>query len=117
MTYSLVLFDDGLMSLRVVVYDGGLATIIEEELSLVQIFLVARYQIELSQRHLCNLMSWHNTGLTRVRTNFLAHYIGITDGDVEELSAARSLIVGDGALYRYLYRKAFLSAVSRSLYT
>ena len=96
MTYSLILFDDWLMSLGILMYDGGLATIIEEELSLIEIFLITCYQIEFSKGHLCNLMTRYYTSLTRIRANFLADHIRITDGNIEELTASSSLIMGDG---------------------
>ena len=85
MAYGLVLFDDGLVGLRIVVNDGGLTAVVEEELCLVEIFLVARHEIQFGECHLCNLMSGNHASLPRVRTHLAADAVGIADGDVEEL--------------------------------
>ena len=99
MSYGLILFDDGLMSLRIVVGNGGLATIVKEELGLVKVFFVASHEVELCQSHLCNLVSWNDTGLSWVRAYLLTYDIGITDSDIQELTAACSLIVGDSTFH------------------
>ena len=98
-THSLILFDNRLMGLGIVVDNSGLATIVEEELGLVEVFLVACNEVELGECHLCNLMTRHDAGLSRVRTYLFTYHIGIADGDVEELTATSSLIVSDGSLY------------------
>ena len=97
--HRLVLFHNGLVCLRIVVGDGGLAPIVEEELGLVEVFLLSRHQIEFGKRHLCNLVSRHDTSLSRLGTHFAAHAVGIADGDVEKLARARGLIVGDGTFH------------------
>ena len=99
MSYGFVLLDDGLMSLRIVMYDGGLTTVIEEELSFVEIFLFASNKIQFGKCHLCDLMPRNHTSLTRVRADLTADTVGITDGDVEELTAACGLIVGDSTFH------------------
>ena len=43
--YSLILLNDGFMGLRIGVGDGGLATLVEQELSFVEIFTVTCYKI------------------------------------------------------------------------
>ena len=112
-TYGLVLFDDGLVSLRIVVCDGRLATIVEQELGKVKIALLSCGQIESCHCHLCNLMAWHHAHLTRIWPNLLTSHVGITAGDVEELALARSLPVGHGTLHHVtevieLVREVFL---------
>ena len=99
MSDGLVLFDDGLVSLRILMHDGGLAAIVEEELCLVEVFLVASDEIELGKSHLGNLVTRHHTSLSGIGSHLAADTVGIADGDVEELTAARGLIVGDGTLY------------------
>ena len=79
--------------------DGGLAAIVEEELGLVEIFLVASNKIQFGKCHLGNLVTRYHTGLSWVRANLTADTVGITDGDVEELTAACGLIVGDSTFH------------------
>ena len=86
------------MGLAVLIRAFGAAALVEEELGLVEVFLVACNQIEFSQCHLGNLMTGHTLQLIFIRTNGFADAIGITDGDVEEIALACGLIVGDGAL-------------------
>ena len=99
MTYSLVLLQNRLVTLRIFLFDRCLATIVEEELSLVEIFLVACSEIELAESHFGNLMSWYHASLSWVRTYFANHAVGIADGDVEELAATCSLPVSHGTFY------------------
>ena len=66
-------------------HDGGLSTIVEQELCLVEVLLFAGGQIEFGQCHLCNLMAGHHTGLSGIRSNLAADAVGIAAGDVEEL--------------------------------
>ncbi len=98
MTYSLVLLQNRLVALRIFLFDGSLSTIVEEEFSLFEIFLVACSEIELAERHLCNLMSRNHTSLSWIRTYLANHAVGIADSDVEELAAACSLPVSHGTL-------------------
>ena len=87
------------MSLRVVVHNGGLATIVEEELGLVEILLVASNQIQLSQRHLGYLMTRHHTGLSGPWSHLTANTVGIANGNVEELTAACGLEMSNSCLH------------------
>ena len=87
------------MALRVFLFDRCLATIVEEELSLFEIFLVAGSEIELAERHFGNLMSRYHASLSWVRTYFANHAVGIADSDVEELAATCSLPVSHGTFY------------------
>ena len=76
-----------------------LTAIVEEELCLVEIFLVAGSEIELTECHFGNLMSRYYASLSWIRT-YLANYaVGIADGDIEELAAASSLPVSYGTFY------------------
>ena len=79
--------------------DGRPSTVVEEELCLVEIFLVASDEVELCQRHLGYLMAWHHTCLSFARAYLTTNAVGKADGDVEELAAASGLVVGDGAFY------------------
>ena len=98
MPHGLVLLNHGFVSLRVVVHDGGLTPVVEEELGLVEVFLVAGDEIQFGECHLGNLMAGHHTRLSGIRSDLLAYHIGVADGDVEELAASRCLVVGNGAL-------------------
>ena len=99
MTYSLVLFQNRFVALRVFLFDRCLATVVEEELSLFEIFLVACSEIKLAERHFGNLMSRYHASLSWVRTNLANHAVGIADSDVEELAATCSLPVSHGTFY------------------
>ena len=98
MSHGLVLVNDGLMALRVLLLDACLSPIVEEELRLIQVFPVSRYEVQPAQSHLRNLVSRHHACLSWLVSNLLDHAVGISDGDVQELPAARSLIVGHGTL-------------------
>ena len=99
MTYSFVLFQYRFVALRIFLFDRCLATIVEEELSLFEIFLVACSEIELAECHFGNLMSRYHASLSWVRTNLANHAVGIADSDVEELAATSSLPVSHGTFY------------------
>ena len=99
MTYSFVLFQYRFVALRIFLFDRCLATIVEEELSLFEIFLVACSEIKLAECHFGNLMSRYHASLSWVRTNLANHAVGIADSDVEELAATSSLPVSHGTFY------------------
>ena len=99
MSPCLVLLQDGLVALAIDVMDGGRAAGIEEILRLVEIFLFPRQGIETRQCHLGNLVSRHYLVLTGVGTHFPDHAVGIPLGDVKELGAARSLVMGAGGIH------------------
>ena len=99
------------MSLRIVVGNGGLATIVKEELGLVKVFLVASHEVKLCQCHLCNLVSGNDTSLSWVRAYLLTYDIGITDSDIQELTAACSLIVGDSTFHHVAEVIEFMAQV------
>ena len=99
MTYSLVLLQNRFVALRVFLFDRCLATIVEEELSLFEIFLVACSKIELAECHFGNLMSRYHASLSWVRTYLANHAVGIADSDVEELAATSCLPVSHGTFY------------------
>ena len=99
MTPCLRLFHHGLVALRIEIPATRLATIIEQELSLVQVFFLASDDIQSGQRHLCYLVSWNNAGLAFFRADLLHHAVGITLGDVEELRRPCGLIMGAGSVH------------------
>ena len=99
MTYSLVLLQNRFVALRVFLFDGCLSTIVKEELSLVEIFLVACSEIEFAESHFGNLMSRYHASLSWVRTYLANHAVGITNGNVKELAAAGGLPMSHGTFY------------------
>ena len=68
MAPSFGLVDYRLVALRIDVLHLRLATIVQQELSLVQVFLFTRQHIETSQGHLCNLMTRNHTSLSVLGT-------------------------------------------------
>ena len=99
MPNGLVLLRDGLVALRILLLYLRLATVVEQELCLVQILLLAGSQIKAGECHFSNLVARHHTSLSRVRTNLLAHHVSIAAGNVQELRASRSLPVSDGSFH------------------
>ena len=97
-TYSLVLLYDGLVSLRILVGAGGVATLVEEELRLLEILGLTRHKVKFCQSHLGNLMTGHTHLLIGTFANLAANAVGVGTRDVEERGLARGLIVGDGTL-------------------
>ena len=96
---SLFLVNNGLVALGIDVLDMCLATIVQQELSLVQVFLLARQHVETSQSHLSNLMTRNHTSLSVLGTHLADDTISITLGNVQELIRTRSLIVGTGSIH------------------
>ena len=76
--------------------DGSLTTVVKEELSLIEVLLVACNEIQLGQSHLCNLMAWYDTSLSWIRSHLTADTVGIADGNVEEIAFACGTIVRYG---------------------
>ena len=99
MAPSLFLLYHRLIALRVKILTTSFATIIQQELSLVKIFLLASKHIQTGQRHLGNLVSRHHAGLTSLGTYLANHTIGITLGNVQELIRPCGLIVRTGSIY------------------
>ena len=93
MSYCLVLLHNRLVALAVFSLYGCLSTIVEEELCLVEVSLLACKYIELAESHLGNLVSWHHTHLSGLCANLTAHAVGISASDVEELSRTSGLEV------------------------
>ena len=116
MAYSLVLLEHWLVSLAVlaelvvvavlVPHSAAsygpcrvfLTALVEEELSEVEIFLLACSEIELSKTHLCNLVSWNYTCLSWLVTNFAYYAVCVLHSDVEERLLACSLVVSNSSL-------------------
>ena len=99
MSPCLVLLQDRLIALAIGIVDRGGAAGIEEVFSLVEILLFTRKGIEASKCHFGYLMTRHNPVLTGLRTHFPDHTVGISLGNIEEFSAARSLIMGAGCIH------------------
>ena len=75
-----------------------MAALVEEELRLVQVLAVARHDIEFGQGHFGYLMAGHTYQLPLLRTDFTAHAVGITDGNIQKVPFSRGLVMRDGTL-------------------
>ena len=96
MTPGFRLFHHGFVALRIEVLATSLTTIVEQELGLVEVFLLTSDDIQFGQGHLGNLVTWYDAGLSFLRAN-LSHYtVGIALGDVEELRRSCGLVMGTG---------------------
>ena len=98
MTYGLVLLQHRFVALRIFGFDGGVATLVEEELGLIQIFFLACGQIKLGKSHLGNLMAWNHTCLTWLVAHFLHHAVSELARDVEQAAFACGVVMGYGSL-------------------
>ena len=98
-SHGFVLLHHGFVRLAVLVAAGSVSALVEEELGLIQVFPVARHEIEPCQGHLRNLMAGYPHQLPLARPDLAAHAVGIPDGDVQEVAFARGLVVGDGPLH------------------
>ena len=78
--------------------ERGLAAVVEEKLSLVEILAIARSKIEAAQCHLGNLMPRHHARLSGFVAHLADDAVGIAHSDVKEGTLARSLIVCHGTL-------------------
>ena len=98
-SHGFILLDNGFVCLTVFVRAAGVTTLVEEEFSLVEVFLVSGDQIKFGKCHFGNLMSG-NTDLLPFACTYLTTYaIGVLDGDVEEVFLPGCLIVGDGTFH------------------
>ena len=99
------------MCLAVFIGTAGISTLVEEELGLVEVLLVAGDQIKFGQCHFCNLMSGDTDLLSFACTDFTAYAVGISDGDIEEVLLSGSLVVGDGAFHHVSQVVEFMAQV------
>ena len=99
MAHGLVLLNDGLVALRVLLLDGGLAAVVEQELGEVEIALLTGGQVEARHGHLGYLVTGHDAHLSGIGAHLPAGHIGIAAGDVEEFALAGSLPVGHRSLH------------------
>ena len=99
MSPSFLLVNHGLVALRIDVLDLCLATIVQQELGLVQVFLLASQHIKTSQSHLGNLMTGNHTSLSVLVAHLTNDTISIAFGNVQELVRTRSLIVGTSSIH------------------
>ena len=97
--HSLILLNHRFMCLAVFVRTAGISTLVEEELGLVEVFLVSGDQIKFGKCHFCNLMSGNADLLSLACTDFTAYAVGISDGDIEEVLLSGGLVVSDGAFH------------------
>lgn len=91
MPHRFVLLHNGLVRLAVSIFARGVAALVEKELGLVKIFLIARGKIELGKRHLGYLVPRHERSLPFAVAYGTAHTVGIAYGDIEEIAFARGL--------------------------
>ena len=99
MPHGLILLHHGLVRLAVSVAPRSVAALVEEELRLVQILLVARHDIEFGQGHFGYLMAGHKNLLPFPRADFTTHAVGITDGNIQKVPFSRGLVMRDGTLH------------------
>ena len=85
MSHSLILLKHRLVALAVFALKLCLSSIVEQELRLVQVFLLACQHIEFAQSHLGNLMSRNNTSLLCLWSHLAAYTVGISACNVEKL--------------------------------
>ena len=93
------LLNDGFVTLRIEVTTTRLATVVQQELRFIKIFLLTCQHIEASQCHLRDLMTWHHTSLTCIRSHLTDDTVSITFGDIQEFFASCRLIVGAGSIH------------------
>ena len=82
-SHSFILLNHRLMCLAVFIGTTGISTLVEEELGLVEVFLVSGNQIKFGKCHFGNLMSGDTDLLSFACTDFTAYAVGISDGDIE----------------------------------
>ena len=93
MSHCLFLLQYRLVRLQIDVLACRSAARVEEELGLVEIFLISCHGIEAYQCHFGNLMSGNHTLLSGAFTDILAYAVGITDSYIQEVPLACSLII------------------------
>ena len=93
MSYRLFLLQHRQMRLVIRITMLCLASIVEEELSLIQVFLISCSQVEFSQPHFCNLMSWYPNYLPWIGTYLTNYTVGIADGNIKKVALPCGLIV------------------------
>ena len=98
-SHGLALLQDREMRLVVLIPVLGLTALVQEELGLVQVFLLARGEIQLREGHFGDLVSRNHPGLAGGGAHFADHAVRIADGDVQEIALAGGLPVGDRALH------------------
>ena len=98
-SHSFILLNHRLMCLAVFIGTTGISTLVEEELGLVEVFLVSGNQIKFGKCHFGNLMSGDTDLLSFACTDFTAYAVGISDGDIEEVLLSGGLVVSDGAFH------------------
>ncbi len=87
------------MCLAVFIGTTGISTLVEEELGLVEVFLVSGNQIKFGKCHFGNLMSGNTDLLSLACADFTAYAVSVSDGDIEEVLLSGGLVVGDGAFH------------------
>ena len=98
-SHSFILLNHRLMCLAVFIGTTGISTLVEEELGLVEVFLVSGNQIKFGKCHFGNLMSGNTDLLSLACADFTAYAVSVSDGDIEEVLLSGGLVVGDGAFH------------------
>ena len=95
---GLVLLQHRHMRLVVRIIVTRIASLVQEELGLVQVFLVSGGEVQFRKGHLGDLMAGDDAGLTRAGAHFADDAVRIADGDVQEVALAGGLPVRDSRL-------------------
>ena len=101
MTNNLLLLQDGHVVLRVLaglVPVSATPCLIDKILGTFEVFLVARYLIQLAECHLDDGVSTRTMNLPFVRTKSLADEVCVLNGDIEKGLLTCSPIVGHSTL-------------------
>ena len=87
------------MRLVVRVVVARLSALVQEELRLVQVLLLARGEVQLREGHLGDLVAGDDAGLAGAGAHFTDHAVRVADGDVQEVALAGGLPVRHGRLH------------------
>src|SRR5574344_2745854 len=93
MAYSLFLLNDRNMRLAIFIFMLCISSLVQEKFSFVKIFLIPGNNIEFTQSHLRNLMSWNDYRLTWFISNLPANTISIFHGNIQKAFLPCSLII------------------------
>ena len=96
--HGLILLSYRQMGLVVRIPVGGAASPVEEIFGLVEILLLAGHEVKAAKGHLGDLMAGNPVHLAGTKADLADHAVGVLDGDVQEITLARGLIMRHGSL-------------------
>ena len=111
MSHRLVLLHDRLVALRVLRLETRLAAVVQQELGFIEVFLLARGQVQTAECHLRNLVSRYYACLSGIGAHLTAHTVRIAYGDVQELARPRGLPVCHSTLHHVPQVVEFMAQV------